>query len=137
MADDAFAFLAQPTKDLTHPIYCTHCYDAKITPALEKYNQIMEQAKEVHIYFKTQGKETRTIKRKEKPLKITDCEDYDEALLRLAFLAAQLKYNALVDVVAQSKKAITKGYQKLIWSVTGTPTNVTDKQLNVGLRNPN
>jgi hypothetical protein len=137
LAEDAFSFLEKIPKELKHSIYCSSCYDQTVATEMESYNQILELAKDVNIYFKTQGKETRTLKRKEKPVKITNCPDYDEALLRLAFLAAKANYNCLIDVEMNSKKEIVNGYQKTIWSGTGIPTQVTEKQLNLSLRNPN
>jgi len=137
LAEDAFSFLEKIPKELAHAIYCNGCFDNNVSNELTKYDEIMQLAKNVNIYFKSQGKETRTLKRKERPVKITNCPDYDEALLRLAFLAAKAGFNSLIDVNMTSKKEIVTGYQKTFWSGTGIPTNTTEKQLNVGLRNPN
>ena len=137
LADDAFSFLEIVPKELKHSIYCSACYDQTVATELTSYNQILELAKDVNIYFKKQGKETRTLKRKEKPVKISGCPDYDEDLLRLAFFAAKANYNCLIDVEMSSKKEKLNGYQTTIWSGSGIPTQVSEKQLNISLRNPN
>jgi hypothetical protein len=135
--EEAFAFLEARPKYLAHAIYCNVCYDEKVAPELGVYNEQMERAKDVNVYFKTQSKETRTLKRKEPPVKVADIRDRDEALLRLAFLAAQLNYNGLIDVQLDSKKVIENGYTSSLWSGQGIPTHIDDKHLKPTHRDTN
>ena len=59
----------------------------------------MERAKNVQVFFKKQSKETRLVKRPErKPFRIEKCADEQETVMRMAFLAAQANYNALIEV---------------------------------------
>lgn len=95
-----------------------------VEPEIVNYNDTMRKAKEVFIFYKSQGKESRTIRRAEAPLKVSDCPDREETLLRLAFLAAHANYNALVDINLTSKKVRNEGYQTLIWNGTAVPANV-------------
>lgn len=129
MDEDQFSFLAQIPAELAHTTYCPNCYDNTVAPALASYNETMELAKEVHVYSKTQTKETRLIKRKEHPVKVTDCKDHDETILRLAFFAAQAGYNGLVDVQLSSEKIKNGSYQTMKWSGAGIPARIDSKKI--------
>lgn len=110
---------------LCHTAYCPECFNSQVQPEIEKYNELIEKARDINVFEKTQGKETRLIKRIEKPVKITDCPDRDEALLRLAFFAAEKNYNSIIDVDLIPKKVQDGRYQKTIWSGSGVPANVS------------
>lgn len=104
--------------------YCGGCYDNKVAPELNAYNDAAARARDINIYFKGQSKESRIIRRKEKPIKIENCLDREEAILRLAFLAAKANYNVLLDVDVYAQKVKTNGYQSSIWKGMGIPSNV-------------
>ena len=129
--EESFAFLTKIPAELSHAIYCIPCYNEKIAPALDSYNEIMERAKNVFVYSKSQGKETRLMKSTEEPLKVADCLDREETLLRLAFLAAQANFNALIGVEIISKKSTkTTTYKTISWSGTGIPTVLDAEKMN-------
>lgn len=115
--------LSQIPSELSHRVYCHQCFDSKVSPRLEETLDLIHRAKDVQIYFKGQGKETRLFRRTEKPLKVVDCKDYDESLLRLAVLATEKGFNTVVDVDAVSKKVRQDTYQLTLWSVTGIPVD--------------
>lgn len=121
--------MAKVPAEISHTTYCPNCFDNTVAPALAQYNELMEQAKEVLIFSKSQTKETRLIPRKELPLKVVDCKDHDETILRLAFFAAQAGYNGLVDVHVTSEKVKNGSYQTLKWSGSGIPTYIDEKKL--------
>lgn len=125
----SLSFLSKIPEECAHGAYCTPCFDARIVPVIEAYEETMEAAKRIAVFLKNQSKETRNFKRKEKPLKVTGCDDRDETLLRLAFMAAQANFNALVDVELTYEKVKQGSYQSHIWSGTGIPTNVTGRYL--------
>ncbi len=137
---DAFLFWPEVPADLQHGVYCNSCYDTRVAAELENYNECLDRARNVDCFFRTQGKESRLIKRVEKPVTIKECFDKDELLMRLAFIAAKRNYNALVDVDLVSEKVGVGSYQKLKWKGTATPANATarsvvhDKSI---LHNPN
>ena len=87
----------------------------------------MAKAKNISVYVRGQGEETRFFKRKEKPITITDCSDKNETLLRMAFLAATENFNTLFDVSITLKKIRDEGYQTKTWSGTGIPTTITNR----------
>jgi uncharacterized protein YbjQ (UPF0145 family) len=120
-----FSFMGQVPAELKHTTFCNGCYDSKIVPAMEKYDQLMLLAKDIKIFDKTQGKESRLLKRNLKPLKVENCPDREETLLRLGFLAVEVNCNAVVDVELKSKTVRDGAYQTSIWSGTGVPTNTT------------
>lgn len=121
---DSFSFLNPVPTELTYRTYCGACFDEKVVPALDSYESLMEKAKNVIIFFRSASEETRLIRRSEKPMKITEGSDRDETILRLAFMAAQAGFNALLDVEVTPEKVRNRGYQTTKWQAFGIPTNV-------------
>jgi hypothetical protein len=124
-----FSFLAIATENLCQEVYCGPCYDKHVLPELDKYSQTMEAAKNVRVFLKSQSKETRLLSHKESILTVTDCVDYNEAILRLAFFAAKAKFNAIIAVEITSRTVKNGSYQYSLWSGTARPTNITQKKL--------
>ena len=60
---------------------------------------------------------------------VTDCDDYEETIMRLAFLTVKANYNSLVDMDIVSKKVKTDGYQSTKFSGIGIPAHVTAEKL--------
>ncbi len=106
-------------------MYCPPCFNLHVSDARDDYQQTMEKAKNISVYLSNQGKETRLIKRLQKPIKVAACKDHDETLMRLAFQAAKAGFNGLVDVDLVSQKVKIAGYQTQTWSGVGTPVNLT------------
>ncbi len=126
---ETFQFLKEVPEQLKHSFYCTTCYEAKVRPAVESYAEILERAKDVNVFYRSQGKESRFIRRTEKPLKVENCDDRDETILRLAFQAAELGFNCLVDVDLDSEKVKNGRWQTSIWHGTGVPATVDPLKL--------
>ena len=127
--ENYFSFLLKVPKDLAHTAYCGTCFDQKVSPEIAKYNELMVAAKNTIVFMKAQFKETRLVKRFEDPVRVVDCADHDETILRLAFQAAAKKYNAIIDVDIISKKVKTGNYQTTVFSGTGIPANVREDKL--------
>ena len=125
-----FAFLSKLPKEFETGTFCHPCFTEKAIPAMENYDQTMEQAKQVSVFFKTQSKETRLIKRLEEPVQVLDCADHDETLLRLAFMAVKADYSVLIDVDIVSEKVRSGAYQTLKWRGVGIPAHVDPAKLN-------
>lgn len=122
--EDSVEFVALMPDDLRNRTFCRNCFNQTIAPKISSYQDIARRAKQVDVYSKSQTKETRRIKRVEKPLQIIDCEDREEVLLRLAFLAAEKGFDTLVDVDVRSKKVGEgKSYKKLVWMGTAVPVD--------------
>lgn len=126
---DTFSFLKTIPDNLKHTAYCGTCFNQFVAEPLNDYNSLKEKAQQILVYNKSQSKETRLVSRKEKPIAIADCPDQNEALLRLAFFAAQSGHNAIIDVNLVGKKVLIDRYQTTVWSGTAIPANVNDKSL--------
>jgi hypothetical protein len=124
LAEDSFVFLAEIPEDLTHLHYCYPCYSAKVEPELEAYGQTMELARNVYFFFTTQKRPPPIIKKSKSKIKVADCMDRDETILRLGFQAASQGFNAVVEAEVVSVKVRNESYQKSVWSGIGYPAAV-------------
>jgi len=120
---DSFSFLEKVPEHLRHGTYCRACYEEKVAPELAAYAEAMERAKHIYIFYK-KHEYLRIIRRSRKILSVRDCKDRKDVLLRLAFLAAQQSFNALVDVELIPEKVRNFGYQTSNWTGTGFPAEV-------------
>jgi len=123
LEDGAFSFLEKIPDELRHPAYCQACYDEKVAPELVRYAAAMERAKEVFVFYKKHDY-LQVIRRSRKIVSVRECADRKEALLRLAFFAAQQSYNALINVELIAEKVQIAGYQTSNWTGTGLPADV-------------
>ena len=126
---ETFSFLKKIPAELSHTTYCGPCYFSKIDPELKLYEQTIEKAKNVAIFYKDQGKETRRMARSTETFSVKKCPDRNEAIMRLAFFAAQAGFNTLVDVDLQSEKIREGSYQHLIWHAEAVPVLLSDEKL--------
>jgi hypothetical protein len=122
--EGTFSFLEVIPKELSHTRYCTSCYDLQVSPALETYNETIERAKGLFIFFVTQKKAIPLLKRSKEKIQISQCKDRDETILRLAFLAAQRGFNSVIEVEVTATKIRNAGYQKSSWSGSGYPAEI-------------
>ncbi len=122
--EDAFSFLDVQKPEMLHTTFCNTCFDEKIAPDLADYQQTMEAAKNIEVYFKDQGKETRLMKRIDVVFKIVDCPDRNEAIMRLAFKTVKMGFNSVIDVDIIGKKVKMGAYQTHSYQATGVPSNI-------------
>jgi len=122
-----FSFFAPPANKEHAGSYCLTCYQAKVAPVAEQYDSLMAQAEDVSVYFIEQSKETRLIKRTEKKLRITDCADRDETIMRLAFRAVEGGFNTLVDTDLVYEKHREGSFKIAHWSGTAMPAKLEDR----------
>ncbi|MNY17090.1 hypothetical protein D3C86_1503880 [compost metagenome] len=127
--EDSFSFLPKVPAELSHTIYCYPCYDKTVAPELQSYEETIERAKHIQVYFNDQGKETRLLKRLEETVHVRECADKEETLLRLAFFAARLNYNGIIDVSITSSKVRSGAYQTLKWTGSGIPAYIDPKRI--------
>jgi len=126
--DDRFS-LQTEQMSIPHSAYCPTCFEIHVAPIVIIYNQTVEKAKNIQIYESTQGKETRFLKRTEKPIHVEQCLDRAETLLRLAFSAAADGFNGIIDVEIKPTKIRNGSYQTTIWSGTGIPTQIESRKI--------
>lgn len=129
MPDGAFQFLTFRPKEISHNWYCSVCFDQNVGTALVTYEEIAARAKGVSVFDISQGKETRFVKRLEKPIVIESGLDQHDITMRLAYMAAEKNFNSLVDVNIKATKVRDGSYQTTAYSGTGIPTNVDDRKL--------
>jgi uncharacterized protein YbjQ (UPF0145 family) len=89
----------------------------------------MEAAKEIIVYSKEQSKLTRGVKRLEDPIKTENCEDEEEALMRMSFDAVKMNFNALIDVQFKTNKIIIGSHKKTMVSATAVPVTIDPNQI--------
>ncbi|MBX2995240.1 MAG: hypothetical protein KF681_10465 [Bdellovibrionaceae bacterium] len=125
-----FSFMNARPEVLAHSTYCPGCFDQHVAGELAAYNEVLERAKSILVYEKKQAKETRLLSRKEKTVRVSNCADQAEAMLRLAFFAAKAGFNAIIDVDLQGAKVSEGGsYKTTKWSGTGVPSNVAANKI--------
>lgn len=105
------------------------CFEARVGPELDQYAGKMELAKNVNVFFSSQSKESRFVRRTEKPIRVEGCLDRDDAVLRLAFLAVEGGKNTIVDVCLTSSKIRDGSYQTSEWAGVAIPAQVEEAQL--------
>lgn len=125
----SFSFMKKIPEDLSHTYYCPSCHDAQVAPALESYNEVMERAREAYFFFVTQRKPIPIIKKSKEKVFVSSCDDRDETILRLAFLAVEQGYNAVVQAEVDSQKVRNEGYEKSVWKGEGFPAEVDAARL--------
>jgi hypothetical protein len=129
VTEETFAFLPSLPNNLGEGAYCWPCFESHVREELNKYSDLLERAKDVNVFFSTQGKESRFIRRTEKPLHVKDCLDREETVLRLAFLAVLADKNTLVDVELSSTKVQNGKWKSSLWSGRGIPATVSEAAL--------
>lgn len=124
LEEGTFSFYKKIPANLTHTTYCNPCYSQKIVSEIEIYNQLLERAKDITVFYKDQGKETRRMPRGSEIFEVQDCQDREEAILRLAFFAVQGHYTTLVDVNLEQQKIRQGSYQYSLWHATAVPVQL-------------
>jgi hypothetical protein len=126
---ETFSFMHEIPKELKHTQYCLTCYGDKVRAGLVSYNEIMKRAKQVLILDRPRRKPLTILKKLKDPLRVEDCPDREETILRLAFLAAELGYYSVIRVNVTYKKVRNAGYQKMVWHGTGLAVELDDHKL--------
>lgn len=129
MPDGAFQYLTNRPKEISHNWYCSVCFNNNVSTALADYETIAARAKGILVFDISQGKETRFVKRLEKPIVIASGLDQYDITMRLAYMAAEKNFNAIVDLNVKATKVRDGSYQTTAYSGSAIPTNVDDRKL--------
>lgn len=129
LSESSFAFMAEIPENLKHSYYCPSCFGAHVEPVRANYDETMARAKEAFIFFATQRKPIPLLKKSKESVRIDECEDRDETILRLAFRASEQGYNAVVQVEVVSEKIRNGGHEKSRWRGVGYPAIVDTEKL--------
>ena len=127
--EDTFAFLSQLPCGVSEGSYCGSCFADRVKPELDQYNLKLDQARNVNVFYSSQSKESRFVRRSEKPIRVEDCDDQDDVIMRLAFMAVEAKLNSLVDLDLTSVKVKNGKWQTSRWSGRAVPAQIDEKSL--------
>ena len=128
--DETFRYHEALPDELRHSQYCGHCYVRVVAPALAEYEARLATARNVVVFTKRKTEETRLLSRSAKPIRVENCSDEAETLLKLAMLAVRDGHNVLLDVECTS--AIVRhpgGYQTSRWRGSAIPSTVDPEWL--------
>lgn len=129
ISEETFKYSQTLLNKKFHQVYCPTCFNNEVADDLSKYESLVEQAKEVAVFDISQSKETRLIKRLEKPFKLENETDRDDATMKLAYLAAEKGFNSIIDVDIRGTKVRDGSYQTTIYTCTAIPAQVSDRKL--------
>lgn len=120
----AFQLQESAAPELKHLHYCPRCYTDRIEPALEKYVETLTLAREVFVFFVTQRKGIPLLKKSKETIRVTEQVDRDESILKLAFMAAERGFNAIIETDVKAVKKRNEGWQNNVWGGTAIPAQV-------------
>ncbi len=125
MGDERLTYLDDKVPQLLEGggVFCNSCFESDIAPTLNEYDEVMERAKQVFVFFEKQSKETRLIRRSEKKFNVGG-DDQTDIVMKLAFLAAKSGFNAVVDIAVKGEKRRDGSYKLMTWTGTGTAAHV-------------
>jgi hypothetical protein len=124
-----FSFWTKLPKGVVLGNYCPPCYEEKILPSQTLYDEIMEKAKDIYFLTKNYRGYVRVIRKHTKRVVIPSCADRRETILRMAFVAAELNFNAIIDAEVESAKVRDNKYQTTRWSGSSMPALIDGEQL--------
>lgn len=124
-----FSFLNEIPEVLSHSRYCLGCFDQKVSPELAAYDDLMKKARNLYVFFITQKRQPPILKRSKETIKELDRTDRDETVLRLAFTAAKLGFNAIIETDIIAVKTRSGAYQKTLWQGSALPVQVDVEKL--------
>lgn len=130
LPEDSFAFDDQLPESLKHSLYCDRCYGSEVEPALERYAELLEKAKEVLFIPRTFRGQLFVLKKSQTEVSVAESADRDEMILNMAFRAARDDFNALIQGEVICKKVRNHGYQKSVWSGHAFPASLDLTKLN-------
>lgn len=126
---DAFSHYSKPGAELLHSTYCLHCFDKIILPARATYETVMQAAENVYYLSKQFRGNVYILKRHTKRVAVGPVADRRECILRLAFVAAELKLNAIIEADIVATKVRSGAYQTTSWSGSALPANIDGERL--------
>ncbi len=129
LENTTFAFEPKLSDELKHTYYCTSCHQEHVSPALSAYEETLQQARDIFIFFTTQKSRLPVKTKATQKIKVENCPDRDETILRIAFQAAQLGYNSVIETEVSSEKVRNAGWQKSNWKGAGLPANLDRSRL--------
>ncbi len=128
-AGDAFLYLKKIPVELNHTCYCIHCWDAKVVPALADYELMAEKARNVYFLTEDYRGYVRVLRKHTKRVDIEDCDDRREIILKMAYMAAELGFNAIIQSRVESASVYINSYHSSRWKASALPAIIDGEQL--------
>jgi uncharacterized protein YbjQ (UPF0145 family) len=129
LSTDAFLYLAKIPPKLAHSSYCINCYEEEVLPALNEYNVMTEKAKDVYYLSKAYPGYIRVLQRHTKRVVVEDCDDRRETIIRLAFQAAEMGFNAIIEAEVESFKTRHHAHKSARWKGSAMPAKIDGDHL--------
>jgi hypothetical protein len=129
LTEDFSALRKGIPETLKHSSYCMNCFDENVAAPLADYQEKMEKAKEIILYSKEQSKLTRFLKRKTEPYKVADCEDEEEAVMKMSYYAVEDGFNCLIDLQYSTRKIIVGSHKKTLISATAMGITIDPNEI--------
>ena len=127
--EGSFSYWSEPlAPELTHVNYCGGCFDAHVGPFKARYDELMDAARKINVFYKDSNSLFRIIRKSVRMLEVSEVTDRDDLVMRMAFMTAIAGYNSLVDVEISSKKVRNEGYQTQVWSGRGWSADIKSKE---------
>jgi len=112
----SFFYRSDTPAELKHPHYCQSCFAEEVETAVSQYEETLALAKEVFVFFTTQKKEIPLVRKSKELLMVQEQEDRDVTILKLAYMASERGFNAIISTDVQCVKVRNEGYQHSVWS---------------------
>jgi hypothetical protein len=130
LGSEAFLYMNPIPENLRHVSYCVRCYDEQVAAPLAAYEAMADKAR--NVYFLTQDYKgyVRIMSRHKIRISIDDCDDRRETILKLAYRAAELGFNAIIQSRVESVCVNAPGgYQSSRWKASALPAIIDGEQL--------
>lgn len=129
LGEDEFPWAPERPPALRHTYYCDGCFAEHVEPFRDDYEATCELARNINIFFKHSKSLFKVRRRATHGVEIQGGVDRDETILRMAFQAARLGFNALTEVEVESAKIRHAGWQKSTWTGRGWPAEVHSHEM--------
>lgn len=124
-----FSFFTRKPEPLSKTNWCCRCYDEHIAPIRARYDELMEKAKQTFFLTKNFRGYVKSFRRHTKRVSAGPCLDRRECILRMAFMAAELGFNSIIEAEVSSKKVRIDSYQTSSWQGSAQPADIDGERL--------
>jgi len=130
LGQDAFLYQEKIPEKLTHAAYCWRCFNEHVAPELTAYEAMAEKAKNVYFLTADYKGYVRILGKHKGRISIPDCADRREIILKMAFIAAELGFNAIIQSKVESM-TVPKGggHYSSRWKASSLPALIDGVQL--------
>lgn len=126
---NSFSFMAKAPAQLTQGEYCPRCFGDVIEPARAAYEATMAQAGEIYYLSKAYPGWVHLKRKHTKRVVVENCDDRRECIMRLAFYAAEMGYNSIIEAEVESFKVRKNHRQTSLWKGSALPANIDGERL--------